>query len=157
MAPCLAYFITWATYGTWLHGDERSSVDRRNNLRATPRLKPNASRQLRSFQRLSQEPMLLSREFRDVVDVAVRAHAGFRGWHIHALNVRTNHVHVVVAAHPYSPELVMKQFKEWGTRYLTDAGLIKRGRLVWIDHGSTRWVDTPESLARAIHYVNEQQ
>ena len=27
----LAYFISFRTYGTWLHGDERFSVDRKQN------------------------------------------------------------------------------------------------------------------------------
>jgi hypothetical protein len=32
----LAYLITFPTYGTWLHGDERGSVDRDHNLPGTP-------------------------------------------------------------------------------------------------------------------------
>ena len=157
MAQCLAYLITWVTYGTWLHGDERTSVDRRHNVRGTPRLAPNASRELRSQQRLSQEPMYLTPTMRDVVEGAILAHAEIRDWRIRALNVRTNHVHVVVGAYPYIPELVMQQFKEWGTRKLITAAYVERGRHVWADHGSTRWVDSPESLARAIQYVNDQQ
>ncbi len=27
----IAYFLTFRCYGTWLHGDERGSVDRENN------------------------------------------------------------------------------------------------------------------------------
>jgi hypothetical protein len=35
----LAYLITVRTFGTWLHGDERSSVDEHNdlNIYGTPR------------------------------------------------------------------------------------------------------------------------
>ena len=37
----LAYLITFRSYGTWLHGDERGSVDRFHNVYGTPRLPPN--------------------------------------------------------------------------------------------------------------------
>jgi len=32
----LAVFFTFRTYGTWLHGDERGSIDRNNNLYGVP-------------------------------------------------------------------------------------------------------------------------
>jgi hypothetical protein len=41
----LAFLITWRTYGTWLHGDSRGSVDRAHNRYGTPRLPPNKVRQ----------------------------------------------------------------------------------------------------------------
>ncbi|MGQ0761444.1 MAG: hypothetical protein ACT4OT_05435 [Acidobacteriota bacterium] len=33
----LAYLITFRCYGTWLHGDERGSVDRKQNVYGTPK------------------------------------------------------------------------------------------------------------------------
>ena len=39
-----AYFITYHTYGTWLHGTERGSVDRRRSIPGTPVLDPNQRR-----------------------------------------------------------------------------------------------------------------
>jgi hypothetical protein len=32
----LAYFITFRSYGSWLHGDERGSVDRSHNQYGSP-------------------------------------------------------------------------------------------------------------------------
>jgi len=37
----LGYIITCRTYGTWLHGDERKSVDPKNNKFGTPRIEHN--------------------------------------------------------------------------------------------------------------------
>ncbi len=34
--PPLAYFITFRTYGTWLPGDERGTVDVDNNAYGSP-------------------------------------------------------------------------------------------------------------------------
>jgi hypothetical protein len=37
----LAYLITFRTYGTWLHGDERYSMDRHGkNIYGTPKVLP---------------------------------------------------------------------------------------------------------------------
>jgi hypothetical protein len=44
----LAYFITFHTYGTWIHGDDRGSVDRHHNLYGTPMLPPDPSRRFQS-------------------------------------------------------------------------------------------------------------
>jgi hypothetical protein len=36
----LAFLITFRSYGTWLHGDERGSVNRFRNQYKSPRLPP---------------------------------------------------------------------------------------------------------------------
>src|SRR5258707_2268858 len=38
----LAYLITLRTYGTWLHGDERGSMDRKHNVYGTSKIAPNS-------------------------------------------------------------------------------------------------------------------
>jgi len=37
----LAYMITFRTYGSWLHGDERGSIDRHHNRFGGPRVSVN--------------------------------------------------------------------------------------------------------------------
>jgi hypothetical protein len=37
----LAYLISFRSYGTWLHGDPRGSIDRFNNRYRSPYIKPN--------------------------------------------------------------------------------------------------------------------
>ena len=37
----IAYFISFRTYGTWLHGDERGSIDLHNNIYGNPKNAPN--------------------------------------------------------------------------------------------------------------------
>jgi hypothetical protein len=54
----LAYLITFRTYGTWLHGDERGSVDRQHNVYGTPRLDPDAMRKNAEEQELIQRPVI---------------------------------------------------------------------------------------------------
>lgn len=44
MEKPLAYFITLSCYGTWLHGDERGSVDKKHNVPGKPVLPPDPER-----------------------------------------------------------------------------------------------------------------
>ena len=55
----LAYFLTFTTYGTWLHGDGRGSVDREHNQPGEPWPEPDPARREGSAARLAQPPYLL--------------------------------------------------------------------------------------------------
>lgn len=81
-----------------------------------------------------------------------------RGYQLHAINVRTTHVHVVVSAAEDPPEKVMNSFKAWGTRRMVESGAAVQGIKVWSRHGSTRWLlQTDMSFDRAVKYVLEEQ
>ena len=43
----LAYLISFRTYGTWLHGDKRGSMDRKHNVYGTSKISPNPALELR--------------------------------------------------------------------------------------------------------------
>src|SRR5690606_38455625 len=57
--PETAYLITWTTHCTWLHGDERGSVDRDHNTPHTPYLDPDASRRRSARDLASRPPVTL--------------------------------------------------------------------------------------------------
>ena len=154
--PTLAYFLTWTTHGTWLHGDDRGSVDRFHNTPDTPHLAPDPARQAAQAFRMTGPAACLRHDHRIVVEAAIRDHCEFRGWQLHALNVRSNHVHVVVECSAnIPPERAMTQLKARSTRRLREHGF--PAAKVWTEHGSTRWIKTPESLAAAIDYVTNHQ
>src|SRR5687768_5481892 len=136
MNDALAYFITWTTYGTRLHGDERGSVDRNHNMYNTPYLAPDESRRREAERALRFPPFALTSASRRHVDEAIREHAEVKDWPIFSLNVRTNHVHLVVVAARVHPDLVMEQFKAWATRRLRAQGFLERERPAWTVHGS---------------------
>src|SRR6185437_9663878 len=71
----LAYFITFSTYGTWLHGTEKGkgSVDRDHNGYATPFLEPDVNRQSDEKNAMVQPPYLLDEARRVVVRHAIVA------------------------------------------------------------------------------------
>jgi REP element-mobilizing transposase RayT len=144
----LAYLITFTTYGTWLHGDERGSVDREHNVYRTPHLAHNQRRESYEKSARKAEPVTLGDKQRDVVRRTIVEVCRHRCWNLHELNVRTHHVHAVVSA-PCSPERVMSDFKSWATRRLREGGLCDDRRSPWTEHASTRYLWKPAQLVAA--------
>jgi hypothetical protein len=55
----LAYLFTLQTFGTWLHGDDRGSVDRHGkNIYGTERIVPNVKFQAQMSRSIDQLPFL---------------------------------------------------------------------------------------------------
>jgi REP element-mobilizing transposase RayT len=149
--PILAYFLTWTTYGTWLPGDRRCWVHKRGSVE-TPYQIPNASREAFARSLMPGEPVFLDADERVVVEGAILAACRRKRWSVHALSVRSNHVHIVVTANDQSPERTMANLKAWASRALGQ----KTHRRWWTIHGSTRYIKAESSLASAIAYVQNQ-
>jgi hypothetical protein len=154
--PVLGYFISFRTYGSWLHGDDRGSVDLDHNAPGTPMLRPAPARSNFERQLIKHEIITLDEERRFVVDAAIRAVCTFRRWSLHGLNVREQHVHSVVSAEA-APERVMNDFKSWSTRRMVESGILAPDINAWVRHGSTRYLNTDESFSRATHYTLHEQ
>src|SRR5947207_263388 len=66
------YLITFTTYGQWLHGDARGSVDRHHNQPDAPPLPANPDRVTRSRKLMAGAPYRMDERRRGVVLVAIR-------------------------------------------------------------------------------------
>lgn len=152
----LAYLVTFRTYGSWLHGDERGSVDQRHSRPGSELAPANQHRLEAVTHRMKHTPHLLNADRRQSVHRTLHEVAQHRGWSLYAINVRTNHVHAVVAA-GIVPERVMSDFKSWATRRLREASLVPDGVKLWSRHGSTRYLWNETAVDQACHYVNERQ
>ncbi len=148
----LAYFISFRTYGTWLHGDRRGSTDRFHNQYGAPFIDPNEKWQRYNKVRLKTRPFLLRARHREAVESAIRETCRIRNWSLLALNVRTNHVHTVVIANR-KPSLVLNAFKANATRQLREWRLWPHNFSPWADKGSKRKLWNERSVQRAIDYV----
>lgn len=156
MPQPVAYLITFTTYGTWLHGRDPGSVDRGHNVPGTPFLPVNADVERSRQQAMRQEPYSFDQPRRTVVLRTIREVAAHRTWKLWAVHVRTNHVHIVVTAGD-KPEKVMADFKAWASRRLREAFGEPAERNRWTQHGSTRYLNTQQSLTAAIAYVVDEQ
>ena len=153
----LAYFITFRTHGTWLHGDQRTSVDRHGwNVFGTERIGLDPVYSVTMDRNMTTQPLTLSGPQRAIVESAIRDVCSFRDYRLIAINIRTNHGHVVVAA-AADPDKVLSAFKANATRELREAGLVTPVQKVWSRGGSTRYLWKPASVDRAVEYtVNGQ-
>src|SRR5262245_1979149 len=135
----LAYFLTWTTYGTWLHGSSKGkgSVDGKHNQFGTPFVEPNHDRELAAQAAMTQPVYVMQAAERDIVCQAIVDIAHDRGWNVLAVHVRTNHVHVVVTADG-DPGRIMSDMKGRASRELLQAGFDYSDRKRWTRHGSTK-------------------
>jgi REP element-mobilizing transposase RayT len=156
MAEPLAYFITFRTYGTWLHGDERGSVDAKHAGVGQEPLSRDDYRAQFERRGMKHPPFMLDPASRAVVETTIREVCSSRRWSLSAINVRTNHVHLVVSAE-IKPELVMNSLKSWCTRRLREVNMVVPDARLWSRHGSTRYLWVESDVERARAYVVEAQ
>ncbi|QDU18921.1 transposase [Urbifossiella limnaea] len=147
----IAYFSTWTTYGTWLHGDPRGSFLRGGGSHAPD---PVAHRE--SLAELAEAPLVLDADQRRLVEQTIADHCAVRKWQLHAVNCRSNHVHVVVTARGRPIEQPREQFKSWCTRRLKAASEVVRERW-WTERGWDEYIDDDRALAEVIAYVLDGQ
>ncbi len=153
----LAYLITVRTFGTWLHGDERGSVDLHGkNIFGTPRIVGNDNLQSLMDQEMRGEAFILNARQIFVVDTEIREVCLRRNYLLRALNVRTNHFHAVVSAQK-KPELIANAFKSNATRSLREKNLVSAETNIWSRGRSRRYLWKPHNVARAIDYTLNRQ
>jgi REP element-mobilizing transposase RayT len=155
MGEPVAYLLTWTTYGTWLPGDARGWVDphRRHGEVVEP---PDNYREARARERMTEDAVVLGAPVRDAVEKAIRATCAYKGWSVHALEVRSNHVHAVVSAIGVPPGEVMRMLKSYASRALNALQPMRPREHWWTRDGSKRYLNTEESLHAAVRYVQNQ-
>ena len=149
----LAYLISIRSYGTWLHGDERGSVDRHGyNVYGTPRMFQ--SETLKEFMKseMKEDEYLLGKKERICILEAVKEVCEYKGYELLAANIRTNHLHSVVSAQK-KPERIVNEFKAYATRKLREKNLVEIEKKVWSRGKSRRYLWKPKNVERAIDYV----
>jgi REP element-mobilizing transposase RayT len=158
MAEPLAFLLTFRTYGTWLHGDERGSVDGEHNGLGMPLLDPNPRRVAYERSRMSAPPLELDEPLRRIVDAAIVDQCRYRNWELIERAVRSNHVHIVIGYAGVRPERMAGELKSRATRWLRERGHVAANQPVWVDGpGSRRYLWRLEEIAVAAAYVREGQ
>ena len=148
--PVIAYLITFTTYGTWLHGDQRGSHDRKQGP-----LEPDERLNRIRRDQLKYAPITLDARMRKVVRLAIQGVCEHNDWKLR-INVRTNHVHCVIwASIPGSR--VLNTIKAWATRRLRESEVVHANRPVWTSGGGLSEIRTSEGIERAVDYVLNRQ
>ena len=115
----LAYHITFGTYGTRLHGDERGAVDRTLNRPGDPIVGRNEHWQRIERARLNFPPVLLTHAERVCIESIVPSICLRGQWRHHASAAREDHVHALLTADSEG-KAVRRWLKAWLGQALND-------------------------------------
>ena len=116
---------------------------------------PDPKRESAARAEMTETEFVMSEIHREIVEQTVRKHCEIRKWHLHVVNARSNHVHVVVTAPGYAPKIVREQFQAWCTRKVKE--VVPDRENFWTERGSGRCINTLEELERVIQYCSEAQ
>jgi REP element-mobilizing transposase RayT len=152
----VAYFMTFNCYGTWLHGEKPTSVDRINNIPGTHFLSFNSKRARLVKKQMSETPYILDESRRDIVLETIIEVCSYRQWVLLAAHVRSNHVHCVIHG-ILQPEQIMNTIKSYASRNLNNANLDGERVNRWARHGSTRYLWKEAEVEATIQYVVHEQ
>jgi REP element-mobilizing transposase RayT len=149
------YLITFTCYGTYIPG-QQGAIDRECNLLGArmPELRPRLRQSLDLS--LKQAPFEINSSQRTIALKAIVDVCTHKRWLLHAVHIRSNHVHIVIDA-DVAPELAMTAFKAYASRALNAAYPVHRERIRWARHGSTRYLWSRESIDNAVAYVLDKQ
>ncbi len=153
----IAYFITFTTYGTWLHGTEKGagSVDRTHNQFETSFLTPGTTRLGQTQEAMAEPPYAMDAPRRMLVCDAIVEFAYEKGWRLWGVHVRSNHVHLIVSA-DREPGRLMSDVKARLSRELNRAGF-DPSRTRWTRHGSTKHLFDLDAIETTIRYTLDEQ
>ena len=152
----LAYHITFGTYGTRLHGDERGTVHRAMNLPGEPILGADWAWERMERKLLKFEPRIFTVEQMVKVESLVLEVCIRGGWKLHTCAAGPDHVHGVLGANAEG-EAVRKWLKRWLSQALAPSIPLRAGETFWAECGSVKWIWTQDYLNRAIEYVRKQR
>ena len=167
----LGYHVIFGAYGFWLPNDPRGSwsdfvgcwelVRFGKATKTTTRLsvagvthdrhlreKAKAALKFSPVQFSGRQALVVSQGF----DQARRE----GGYAVHACSILPEHVHLVIGRHQRPIGRIVGHFKARATQRLSADGLWpKDGRPVWAQKAWKVFLDTPEGVARAIEYVQQ--
>lgn len=149
----LAYLITIRSYGTWLHGDEKGSIDRHGfNGYGKPLMFQSEKLKDLMKAQMNQKPTILDKKERICILEAIKEVCDYRGYELLAGNIRTNHLHAVVSANT-NPDKIANEFKAYATRRLREAKLVEPDKTIWSRGKSRRYLWKLKHVEIAVEYV----
>ena len=146
----IAFFLTWVTYGKWLPGDARGWVEYRHGWQL-----PSRDLEADCESRMSDDAVRLASDQRSAVERQIAETCQHRGWHLHAVNCRSNHIHAVVSAGETPPKKIRIDLKAYATRCLKSFDGERENW--WAERGSIRWIYNDDDLEAAVIYVVDGQ
>lgn len=155
-----SWHITFGTYGTRLHGDDRPTVDRPHNRREQPFVGRDPDRAEQARGRMRGESVYLNAPQRGVVEATVPGLCERGGWtyRMCAAPADEDHVHVLLEATPtIDPDAIRKWLKRWLGEALTRRWSKPTGGRWWASGGSCKPIKDEAYLNNVYHYIRRQR
>ena len=150
------WHITFATYGSRIHGGPRPTVDRRQNKLGQDYMVDQRGLELHRGSLRAHDSVTLSQEQRGFIEATVPHICARGGWIIVEVAAAPDHIHVVLDV---DQKVHGKQVRHWLKRWLSEA-LDERWQIAsswWAEGGSTRGVHGRDYREAAETYVREQR
>jgi REP element-mobilizing transposase RayT len=104
------------------------------------------------------DPVLLTAQLAQAQAAQFHETASYRGWSLLALAIMANHVHLVVAVpDDPDPEVLLRDFKSYGSRCLNKIAGKPASGTWWTAGGSRRKLPHERAVHAAVHYVEMQE
>ena len=161
------WLFTWTTYGTWLPGDVRGFVsnvrdgpgrERRHNKVGTPYDADIPGLRKAALKNMRGGPIFLTSSQAVMVFRQIQETGHIRGWHLSAVAIIPNHVHVVlgVSGDP-DPGGILRDLKSYASRALNNWWTKPPCGTWWTESGSKRKLKDSKSIIGAVRYVRQQR
>ena len=147
-----AFFLTFRTYGTWLHGDRRGSNSRIHRTRIAPN---DAWNDLMRGNLVAPEIVFTPDERAVLFDAILEfGLCGRYDVFIDAANVRSNHVHVLVTPRrPTTPEQLVNVLKGYLSGIVKTFPRFRDYRSVWARRFSGKVIFNANSWRNIAYYI----
>jgi len=145
-------FLTFTTYGTWLHGDPRGSYVVEENHSVYIAENP-ALLKCRE-NNLSQPPVVLSETEREIVFNSIVNTCRICKYELFAINVRGCHIHLIIRTDKQGRK-VMQKLKMYASKDLKLAGFVYDK--YWTRHGNIVELHKYENMISKACYVLFEQ
>jgi REP element-mobilizing transposase RayT len=148
MRNTFGYMATFTTYGTWLQGDKRRYV------KDGEILEPSMKLEQVNKSALIYDVVILSKQERDIVKIAILQEAERIGETILALSFQGTHVHIVIEEGGKPVDKVVNRFKTAAYYALREIGF--KGK-IWTKGYDNRFCFDENSLRNRVKYVKRQE
>ena len=145
MQKVLGYMLSWTTYGSWLQGDRRKYVKDGRILN------PNPSLETKNKENMKYPKVSLNAPQREIIEKAISEESTGLNQKIHAIAVRSNHIHLVTDCKYISAASAVSHYKNAARLAMESNGFV--GRL-WTKGFSVRYCFEQDQLNNVIQYVN---
>jgi REP element-mobilizing transposase RayT len=155
-SPPIAYHITFGTYGTRLHGDERGTVDRSMNQPGDPIIGADRAWWELERNKLKFDPVVLTPEQMRFAESVMPSICERGAWEHRTGAGGPDHIHHLVTS-AADGDAVRKWFKRWLGEAMSAKWPRPEGATWWAEGGSVKWVWTGAYYRAVFGYVDGQR